>query len=320
MSSSSISVRDRVETSSPPSADVGHKPRRWDRFTAWLLLSPSLAILILMTLASAIYVVYISFHRIGSFGEGNTFVGLRNYTDAFTTNDFGVDLLHTALFVVVVVALELILGITLGILLAQRTRGNSLASALFVIPFAATPAATALVARAMLDPNTGWVDYYLQRLHLISHPIQWLSNTSTAWAALIILDVWQWTPFVALIVMAGVQSLPTDVSEAAQMDGASAWQALWHVTLPMLRPFIAIAGVLRVIQAFKTFDIFQIVTNGGPGTSTEVVNLELYRLVLKDYNLGAGAAISIMFLVVLLLLTPLLLRTVGKYADHERSE
>lgn len=214
---------------------------------------------------------------------------------------------------------ELAAGVALGLVLARPARSNRVAAALFVIPFACTPAASALVARVLLDPNYGWVDYYLHTTGLAGSPIQWLSHPVTAWIAIVGLDVWEWTPFVALIVMAGAQSLPGDVFDAAAVDGAGPWARFRHIQLPLLTPFIAIAGVLRVIQAFKTFDIFQILTNGGPGSSTEVVNLSLYRIVMQDFSIGSGAAIAVMLLVILLLLTPLLLRTVGRHTDPERS-
>jgi multiple sugar transport system permease protein len=293
--------------------------QRADNRAGWALAAPAVLLLAVMTVAVAIYVIYESLYRTGSFGTGNVFVGLGNYAAAFTANNFTPDLIRTLGYVAVSVVIELAAGVALGLVLARPARSNRVAAALFVIPFACTPAASALVARVLLDPNYGWVDYYLHAAGLASTPIQWLSHPVTAWIALIGLDVWEWTPFVALIVMAGAQSLPGDVFDAAAVDGAGPWARFRHIQLPMLTPFIAIAGVLRVIQAFKTFDIFQILTNGGPGSSTEVVNLSLYRIVMQDFSIGSGAAIAVMLLVILLLLTPLLLRTVGRHADPERS-
>lgn len=293
--------------------------QRADNRAAWAFAAPAVLILAVMTVAVGIYVLYESFYRTGSFGTGNVFVGFGNYADAFPDNNFSSDLARTLGYVAAAVSIELAAGVALGLVLARPARSNRIAAALFVIPFACTPAAAALVSRALLDPNYGWVDYYLQNLGLRSSPIQWLSHSGTAWTALIGLDVWEWTPFVALIVMAGAQSLTREVFDAAAVDGASVWARFRYLELPMLTPFIAIAGVLRVIQAFKTFDIFQILTNGGPGSSTEVVNLSLYRTVMQDFSIGSGAAIAVMLLVILLLLTPLLLRTVGRQGDPERA-
>lgn len=290
---------------------------RSDSHLAWMFVAPCLFVLIAMTIAAGIYVVYVSFYRIGSFGTPNQFVGWQNFTQAFTTYNFLPDISRTIGYVVVSVLIELVLGILLGLALSRPARGNRIAAAFFIIPFASTPAVSSLVFKALLDPNYGWVDYYLRDLGL-AHPIQWLSGGPTAWVSLIGLDIWEWTPFVALIVLAGLQSLQTDVLEAARVDGASAWKRFRYITLPMLTPFLAIAGVLRVIQAFKTFDVFLVLTNGGPGTSTETVNLTIYRLVMQDFSIGSGAAIAVMLLVILLLLTPLLLKSIGRYAEHER--
>ncbi len=295
------------------------RPRKQRRETipAWLLLAPAVIVLIAMTLAAGIYVFWVSFYRIGSFGSGNQFVGWSNFSAAVSTYNFVPDLVRTLGYVVVAVGIELVAGTLLGVALARNVWGNRAAAALLVIPFAATPAVSALVFGALLNPNYGWIDYYL-RLVGVTQPIDWLSSSPTAWTALVSMDVWEWTPFVALIVLAGLQSLRTDVVEAARVDGASALKTFRYVTLPMLKPFLAVAAVLRVIQAFKTFDIFLILTNGGPGSSTESVNLQIYRLVMQDFNIGQGAAIAVMLLVLLLMLTPLLLRTIGRYAEHER--
>jgi multiple sugar transport system permease protein len=270
-----------------------------------------------MTLAAGIYVFWVSFFRVGSFGTPTVFVGWSNYASAFSAFNFLPDIIHTVGFVVVAVGIELVLGVLLGVALARKILGNGVATTLLIIPFAIAPSVSALVFRALLDPNYGWIDYYL-RLLGVSHPILWLSNTSTAWVALIALDAWEWTPFVALIILSGLQSLPVEVGEAAHVDGANAVQRFRYVTLPMLTPFIAIAAVLRTIASFKTFDTFFILTNGGPGISTSVVNLSIYRVVMQDFDIGSGAAIGVMLLVIVLCLTPLLIRSVGRYAEHER--
>ncbi len=172
-----------------------------------------------------------------------------------------------------------------------------------------------LVAKQLLNPNYGWIDYYLGRLGLPAH-IDWLSGSGTAWTAIIGLDVWQWTPFVALILIAGLQSLPHEPVEAAAVDGASRWQTFRYITLPMLAPFLAIAVVLRTIQAFKTFDTFKILTGGGPGNSTEIVNLGIYRVALQSFRVGAASAMGMFFLIILSLFVPALLRVVGRNAEE----
>jgi multiple sugar transport system permease protein len=284
----------------------------------WLLTSPALLILIAMTLVAGVYVVDISLYHVDNFGGGSRFVGIGNYVDAVRTYHLVPNLLRTLGFVVVAVALELVIGAFLAFQLAERLRGHAFAGVVLLIPFAMTPAVSAMIFRILFDPSSGWIDHYLQSWGLIDRPIQWLSNPTAAWVALIAVDVWTWTPFVALILLAGIQGLPRDVFEAASMDGAGTWRKLRHITLPLLSPFIAIAGVLRTIQAFKSVDAFLVLTNGGPGDSTTVANLSIYRLVIQNFSLGLGAAVAVVVLILLLVLTPLLMRIVGKYAEHER--
>jgi multiple sugar transport system permease protein len=219
---------------------------------------------------------------------------------------------------VVAVTIEMALGLALAVPLAAQSRSNNIAAALMLLPFAVTPAVSAMMFKELLNPNYGWVDHYMGVLGLPSH-VEWLSHSNTAWVALIGLDVWQWTPFVALILMAGLQSLPKEPLEAAAIDGASTWQTFRHVTLPMLAPFLAIALTLRTIQAFKTFDSFKILTGGGPGASTEIINLGIYRVALQSFRIGAASALAMILLILLSLLVPILLRAVGRNADPEEA-
>jgi len=282
----------------------------------WLLLSPAMALLLVMTIAPAVYLFWSSLTSKTLLGSGSAFVGLQNYQNALTDPTFLKSLALTFIFVAVAVAAEMAIGLALALPLAKQSRSSNVAAALLLLPFAVTPAVSAMMFKELLNPNYGWVDHYMGVLGLPAH-VEWLSHSTTAWIALVGLDVWQWTPFVALILMAGLQSLPHEPHEAAAVDGASAWQTFRHVTLPMLTPFIAIAMTLRVIQAFKTFDSFKILTGGGPGDSTEVINLGIYRVALQSFRIGAASAMAIVLLLLLIMLVPLLLRVVGHNADPE---
>jgi multiple sugar transport system permease protein len=215
----------------------------------------------------------------------------------------------------IAVTLEMVIGVLLAVPLAAKTRGNTVATALLLLPFAITPAVSALIFRQLLDPNFGWIDHYLGAIGITSEPIEWLSNPGTAWIALIGLDVWQWTPFVALILMAGLQGVPEEPQQAAAIDGAKRWQVFRYITLPLLLPFVAVALLLRVVEAFKTFASVQVLTGGGPGRSTELVNTTVYRVALQDFSVGAAAALGIVFLIVLLALIPQLLRLLNRRTE-----
>lgn len=286
------------------------------RARPWLLVSPAVAVLLLMTIVPAIYLLYSSFFSFTLLSaDQGRFVGLQNFWRIVTDGDIRHGFLITLFFVAVAVGLELIIGMVLALALAPQTFGNSIASTLLLLPFAMTPAVSALLWQQLLNPNYGWIDFYLQRIGVLGQPIEWLSSPTTAWVAIIGLDVWQWTPFVALILMAGLQGLPKEPQEAAAVDGARGLQMFWYITLPLLMPFVAIAVLLRVVQAFKTFDTVQILTSGGPGRSTEIINLTLYRVGLQNFQIGAASALGIVFLILLLVVVSQLLRVMERNTD-----
>jgi multiple sugar transport system permease protein len=281
----------------------------------WFLVAPALIILLAMTVFPAVYLLRSSFFSFTLLSPESQFVGLQNYIYDLTNPDIRGSLLITLFFVITAVGLELVIGLLLALALARRTLENSIASTLLLLPFAVTPVVSALLWRELLNPNYGWVDYYLQRIGVMRTPVDWLSSPVTAWIALIGLDIWQWMPFVALILMAGLQGVPSDIKEAATVDGAGGLQQFWHITVPLLRPFIAIAVLLRIVQSFKIFDTVQILTGGGPGTATEVINLTIYRVALQDFSIGAASALGIMFLIVVMVIVSQVLRVVAHNTD-----
>jgi multiple sugar transport system permease protein len=303
---------DTRPASAPESAARAHERR-----LGWMLLSPALLLLGVMTVGPAIYLLYSSVHDVQLFGGANRFVGLRNFRQLLTDSSFGKSLLVTFAFVALAVGFEVMIGLALAMGLMRRIRSNAVAATLLLLPFAVTPVVSAMVFKQLLDPNYGWVDYYLSKIGVLPAHLDWLSEPATAWIALVVLDVWQWTPFVALIILAGLQTLPQEVLEAAAVDGAKPGQIFRHITLPMVTPFLAIAVVLRSVQAFKTFDAFQVLTGGGPGESTEIVNLGIYRTALQSFRVGAASAVGLVFLLILSLLVPALLRVVGRNAQPE---
>jgi multiple sugar transport system permease protein len=312
---SAITTRTEERSTAPARRRHGVARRlfaRSQRTAGWMLVSPAVLLLLAMTLFPAIYLLYSSLFDFRLLDDTKQWAGLENYRWVFTNETIRHDLVVTVQFVVLAVGIEMAAGLLLAVPLARRTLSNSIASTLLLIPFAITPAVSALIFRQLLDPNFGWIDYYLQQIGIIGEPIEWLSSPTTAWIALVGLDVWQWTPFVALILMAGLQGLPEEPRQAAALDGASRWQQLVHITLPQLAPFIAIALLLRLVEAFKTFGTVQVLTGGGPGRSTELVNLTIYRTALQDFSIGAAAAIGMVFLFVLAAVMPPILRLITR--------
>ena len=281
----------------------------------WGLMAPALIILMALSVAPALYLVWVSFRHENLLGPGSGFVGFQNFARVLTNSENWSDGLSTLVFVALSVSIELALGLGLALLLNRRLPESNLLTALFILPLGVAPVVSALVFRVLLDPAYGWIDYYLQTWGIISEPIDWLGNPGTAWVSIIGLDVWQWTPFVTLILLAGLSGVPSEPKEAAIVDGAGPLLLFWHITLPFLRPFIAIAMVLRSIDGFKTFGSIFVLTGGGPGTSTEVINLTLYRMALQDFDIGAAAALGIVFLIFLSVIMSQLLKALARNTD-----
>lgn len=299
----------RADLSRPPSSR-SERSRHASR-EGWILMAPAMLLLLAMTVFPAIYLLQASFFDFTLLGDSREFVGLGNYGEVFSSPALRSSILKMLFFVVLAVSIELIIGMALAVSLSKQTWFNNIASTILLLPLAVTPAVSALVFRQLLNPNFGWVDYYLRQFGIIDRPVEWLSNPVTAWIAILGLDVWQWTAFIALILMAGMQSLPKEPYEAALVDGASPMQTFRYLTLPMLRPFIGIAVVLRVIQAFKTFDSFKVLTDGGPTDSTEIINLVIHRIALQSFRIGDAAALGIVLLIMVAILAPTVLRFVG---------
>jgi multiple sugar transport system permease protein len=282
----------------------------------WALVTPAVGVLLLMTIFPALYLLWASFRRFNLMTPDNApFIGLENYRNIATNGDIRYSMLVTILFVVAAVGIELALGLLLALMLAPKSRSNAAAATLLILPMAVTPVVSALVWRELFNPNYGWVNYYLRQIGIMHEPIAWLSNPQTSWFTVISLDVWQWTPFVALILMAGLQGIPPEPREAAAVDGAEGWRLFWDVTFPLLRPFMAIAVLLRTLEAFKTFGTIRVLTGGGPGISTEIINLTIYRTALQDFSVGAAASLGIAFLVFLSILVPQMLRILARNSD-----
>jgi multiple sugar transport system permease protein len=281
-----------------------------------LFILPAVGLLVLMAVGPAIYLFGTSlfdFHLLRP--DQAQFVGLDNYVRALTTWQTWDRLWNTVIFVAIAVGIELVLGVGLALLLDRPGRDVKIAASLLLLPMAITPVVAALIFRALLNPLYGWVDYYLRTWGLIDRPIEWLSEPITAWLAVITLDVWQWTSFVALIVLAGLQGLDREPREAASIDGAGRWQTFRYVTLPMIKPFIIIALLLRTVEAFKVFATIQVLTNGGPAGATEIFNLTIYRVSLQNFQVGYGAAMGIIFLFLLSLIAAQMMRIMGRNTD-----
>ncbi|RDW14060.1 carbohydrate ABC transporter permease [Paracoccus thiocyanatus] len=234
------------------------------------------------------------------------FAGFDNYLTLLASSEFWASLRVTLIFTICSVALQTALGLGLAVLLHEETRGAHFLRAIYLLPMAVTPIAAVFTFRMMFNPSLGVFNYMLTSMGL---PAQdWLGTANMAMFSLILLDTWQHTPFILLIIAGGLASLPQDPYEAAKIDGATQWQTFRMITLPLLKPFLAIALLFRSIDAFKTFDIIYVLTAGGPGTSTTTLNMLAYKQAIEFVSLGYGATIAIVMLIIITIVTQVFLR------------
>ncbi len=234
------------------------------------------------------------------------FVGLANYVRLLSGSEFWASFRTTATFCALAVGIETLIALGIALLLQAESRGSGLLRAIYMVPMAITPVAATFTFRLIYSPSLGVLNAFLERIGL--PPQAWLSDPRMALPALVLVDVWQWTPFILLIIVGGLSVIPAEPLEAAAIDGASGWRLFWDITLPFLRPFLAIAVLFRFIDAFKTFDIIYVLTGGGPGTSTRTLNLFAFKQGIEFLEMGYASSIAILMLIVVTLATRIFVR------------
>jgi len=277
--------------------------RRWFPI---LTVVPALVLLLATSIAPLLYTVRDSFENYNMLSiVPQRFVGLSNYGQALHDNLFWQSLQTTVIFVLLVVTVQFAVGLGLALLLNRLPRFQQLCMTLLLIPTIISPAVASFQWIQLFNYQYGPLNFILSTLHL---PVQaWTASPSTALASLLIVDFWQWTPFMTLLLFAGLKSLPPHVYEASRVDGGTAWHTFRYIVLPLLRPVIIIAIVLRVIATFKLFDIVYILTNGGPGISTENLPFYIYIQGFRYFNIGFASTMAIIQLIIVTLLTRFIL-------------
>jgi multiple sugar transport system permease protein len=248
-------------------------------------------------------------------GSTPVFTGLANYAELATNQRFLEAIAHTLWFTALAVAGPLILGTAAALVFHQKFPLRGFFRGAFILPMMATPVAIALIWTMMFHPQQGVLNYLLSLVGI--GPSEWVYSPTLAIPCLVLVDIWQWTPLVMLIVLGGLASLPTDPFEAAYLEGATRWQTFRLVTFPLLLPFIMVAGVVRLIDALKTFDTIYVITQGGPGTASETINLYLYLQAFSFYQVGKASAVVVVFFVIVVGLSLALfwLRERSKYYE-----
>jgi multiple sugar transport system permease protein len=240
--------------------------------------------------------------KIGSVAH---FVGFDNYTQLATNKRFLESILHTFYFTLLAVIFPLILGTIAALIFHREFPLRGMLRSIFTMPMMATPVAVALVWTMMFHPQQGVLNYLLSLVGL--PPSLWVYSPTWVIPSLVLVEIWHWTPLIMLIVLGGLAALPTEPYESARLDGASEWQLFRYITLPLLAPFLIVAAVIRTIDALKAFDTIYVISQGGPGTASETINLYLYLQAFAFYNVGNASAVVVVFFVIILALALLLL-------------
>lgn len=274
-----------------------------------LFLAPMVVLLIGLTLYPIMYSIYTSFTslHLARPTVPVRFIGFDNYVNMFNNELFWITMRNTVVMVVGAVTAQFVLGFSLALLLNRELPGIGFIRTLLLLPLMITPVVAALVWSLMLNPASGVINYLLMQIGW-SNPPLWLGVGRNAMLTIIAVDAWQWTPFVMLLMLAGLQGIPKEFYEAAQLDGASAWQNIRYITLPVLTPLIGVILLLRVMDAFKIFDKIYILTQGGPGSSTETVAFHAYQQGFGFFRMGYASAISMILLIVVVITSIILIR------------
>ena len=270
----------------------------------WLLTLPSVIILFALTFYPLLRAINMSLHRY--LPVGTRYIGLSNFVNLLRDPSFHHSLWVTTKFIGVAVGIEFLLGFAVALLLNRQIRLKGLWQTLILVPMILSPTIIGLIWRLLYVPN-GLLDYLVQPI--IGHNVGWISEPSIALYSVIITDVWQWTPFVVLVLFAGLQSVPDHLREAAVMDGASRWRRFLDITLPHLRSLIVLVLIIRFVDALRVFAKVYILTRGGPASATNVISMEMYRTAFRFGNYGEAAAMALTLLVVVLVLAMAFIKT-----------
>ncbi len=293
-----------VETS--PSETIAKRRSKPSRLAPnyWPFVVPALVVIAAVIVFPWLFTIWMSVNS-WTLGQEQTFAGLSNYVRLASDFRFWESLWHTAVYTVLAVVAPLVLGTLAALVFDAQFPFRGFLRGVFVMPMMATPVAIALVWTMMFHPQLGVLNYLLSLIGI--GPQEWIYNQSTVIPSLVLVETWQWTPLIMLIVLGGLAAVPRDPYESAEIDGANAWQKFRYLTLPMIAPFLMIGVIIRSIDAIKSFDIIYAMTQGGPGTASETINIYLYNTAFSYYDIGYGSAMAVVFFVIIVALSMVLM-------------
>jgi ABC-type sugar transport system permease subunit len=286
-------------------------------FQAYLFLAPALLVIAVVALYPLGYTLWLSFQReiIKLPWLGTGWVGLDHYRELLTEPRFWQAFFNTWMFTLISVTLELVLGLLAALAIHRARVLTGLTRAALLLPWAIPEVVAAVMWLFLINPAFGLIPEFLRNLGVSDNSLVFLAHPVTAWAVVIATDVWKNTPFMTLMLLAGLQVIPEDLYEAAALDGATGWQAFWSITLPLLKPALLVALIFRTSQAFMVFGHIYTLTGGGPGNATESLAFLAYQAILNDMRFGYGSAICILIFLSSFILALLYLRVLGLGED-----
>jgi multiple sugar transport system permease protein len=271
-----------------------------DRGIAWLFIGPTMAILLAINIFPLLWAVTLSFtnYRANRPNVPLRWVGLEHYSDILTDPDLWAGMQVTARFVVSTIVIETLLGFALAYLIDRKFKGHGFWTTVILIPMMLSPAVVGNFWTFLYQPQSGLFNHLIAFFTGIpASSFTMIGDVNLAPWSIVIVDAWMWTPYVMLICLAGLRSIPNDIYEAAEVDRASPWRQFWSITLPMAMPFIMLAVLFRGIENFKMFDLVNLLTNGGPGSTTELASITLKREAFEKWRTGYASALAIILFV-----------------------
>ncbi|MEM7021535.1 MAG: sugar ABC transporter permease [Pseudomonadota bacterium] len=264
----------------------------------YLFIFPAVLVMVAGLAYPVINSFYLSFYdwEIGTDFAKAPFTGIDHFVRMFNDPDVAESIWVTMRFGFWTITIEMMLGVALALLLEKPIRGASVFRTIFILPLMVSPVVVGLIWRYLFDARIGWINYYIGFLGI--EPQVWLGDAELAFFAIVFTDIWQWTPFIFIIVIAGLQALPSEVLEASRIDGANWWQQVFLVKLPMIRSILLIALLMRLIDVFRALEVMYILTGGGPGRATELLALHIYNRAFDAQQLGYASAISVLLILI----------------------
>jgi multiple sugar transport system permease protein len=300
----------------PTAEDHAMSPRRrptalslWaDRHFKWLLVAPAVFLILALSVYPLLFSIWVAFVNYDFSVPGHAFIGLKNFERVVEDPVARSSIVVTAIFTVANVAIEFVLGLCLALAMVKTFRGRGTIMTILIVPLFMSPVIVGQFWALMLQQPFGPTNYVLSQLLGYEVRIGWLTEAPWNFFAIILADVWQWTPFIFVILLAGLSAIPPHLYEAAEIDGVGAWQAFWSITVPLLAPMMLLAVTFRLLDAVKLFDVVFMITGGGPGTRTYTAAYYLYQVGFQQFHLSQATAGSWIFLALIAVVIMFLVR------------